>query len=206
MSEEKTFEEQIKAKSKKKKLIISLVSLFLGVAIATTVVVMSLVTVDLRPIQITTPSSFYFNNETYYKYDKTDDFYSEFLDQFENSFKISYLSGLFSSKLGGYEIVEEHISSLPNEVTQGNYVTFVYNDKITLQKSNGRVYYSKYNNNYSIDFYEVVFALSDENKVEDMAMYVKYDWTSSSNSTNPFYTKISLKGNSYPLNELYKGL
>ncbi len=206
MSEEKTFEEQIKAKSKKKKLIISLVSLFLGVAIATTVVVMSLVTVDLRPTQITTPSSFYFNNETYYKYDKTDDFYSEFLDQFENSFKISYLSGLFSSKLGGYEIVEEHISSLPNEVTQGNYVTFVYNDKITLQKSNGRVYYSKYNNNYSIDFYEVVFALSDENKVEDMAMYVKYDWTSSSNSTNPFYTKISLKGNTYPLNELYKGL
>ena len=97
MSEEKTFEEQIKAKSKKKKLIISLVSSFLGLAIATVIIVMSLVVVDLKPSQIVSPSAFYFNNETYYKYDKTDNFYSEFMEKFDESFKISYL--------GGYEIV-----------------------------------------------------------------------------------------------------
>jgi len=200
---EKTFAEQIAAKKKRNRLITAIISCSFGLALVITIVTLALVHVDLRPSVITNPSSMYFNGETWYKYDNTDDLYTEFLDEYKDSFSISYLTGIFSGRLGGYDIVEDHLTTLPEDVTNGNYVTFTYNDKITLTKQDGKVYYSKNNTNYSIDFYEVTFALSTEDKVDNMTMYLKYDWKpDGAKSSKTYYAEINLKGNTYALNQI----
>lgn len=204
----KSYAEQIADKRKKKKLIISIVSLSLILMLAVAIIVLGVVRVDLRPSVIDNPTSIYFNGQSTVQYDKNDDEYHEFLQQYNDSFQSSYLTAMFSGRLGGYEIVEDHIKVLPEEVTAGNYVTFLYkNENITLTKSNGRVYYSKHNSNYSIDFYEVTFALSNENKLEDMTMYLKYNWnlTGSGKGTD-YYAEVKLKGNTFALNEIYENI
>jgi len=204
---EKTFAEQIAAKKKRNRLITAIISCSIGLAIVATIVTLSIVKVDLKPSIITSPSSMYFNGNTSAKYDNYDDpidIYDDFMTEFNQSFSISYLTGIFTGRLGGYDITEDHIESLPNTVTDSTYVTFYYKDKITLTKQDGKTYYSKYNSNYSIDFSEVTFALSSEDKVDNMTIYLKYNWKVSGSSTSKtYYAGITLKGNTYKLNEIY---
>lgn len=199
---EKTYAEQIAEKNKKKKIIISSVSLGLVFIIALAIILMAVIKVDLKPSVVSEPTNFYFNSSSSVQYDKNDEEYEEFINGFNNSFRVSVLTGLFSGNLRDYEIVEDKIKSLPSEVTEGNYVTFLYKDgSIKLLEKNGQTYYSKYNSNNSIDFDQVTFALSEENKIQDMSMYLKY-----TENSNSYYCEIKLKGNTYNLNELYKNI
>lgn len=205
---EKTYAEQIAEKNKKKKLIISIVSLSLVLIIAITFIVMAVVKVDLKPSVIKNPDRIYFNSKTSSQYISTTDEYKDFMEEYDKTFGISYLSALFSGRLGGYEIVEDKLTSLPASVTGNNYVTFIYKTgNITLTQSNGKTYYSKYNSNYSIDFYEVSFTLSNENAIKDLSMYVKYDWQTEGSSTKKtYYAEVKLKANTYGLYNVYSNI
>ena len=205
---EKTYAEQIAEKSKKKKLIISIVSLSLVLMISIMFIVMATVNIDLKPSVIKHPDRIYFNSKTSSQYIATTDEYKDFMEEYDKVFGISYLSALFSGRLGGYEIVEDKLVSkdLTEKLVNQNYVTFVYlNDKITLTNSNGKTYYSKYNSNYSIDFYEVTFALSNKNEIEDISMYLKYDLQDSSGDVTR-YAEVKLKANTYGLYEIYNNI
>ena len=206
----KSFAEQIAEKKKKKKLLISILSLSFIFLISLTIILLAVINVDLRPSVITNPSSIYFNGQSTVQYDKNDSEYEEFMKEYNKAFNSSYLTSIFSGRLGGYEIIEEHLTTLPEEVKNENYVTFLYKseeDYITLTKSDGKTYYSKYNSNYSIDFYEVTFKLSSEDKIEDMTMYLKYNWNTSNSGTGKnYYAELKLKGNTFKLNEIYENI
>ena len=202
----KTFAEQIADKNKKKKVLISIVSLSLVFVFSLIVILLAVIKLDLRPSVISDPSSIYFNGQSTVQYDKNDQEYHEFLKEYNKSFQISYLTAMFSGRLGGYDIQERQLKSLPNNVTGGNYVTFLYKneeDYLTLTKSNGRVYYSNTNSNYVIRFFEVTFALSEDNKIEDTTMYLKYNYP---NSTTGYYIEVNVKANTFKLNKIYENI
>ena len=207
---EKSYAEQIAHKKKIRKLATCIVSLSLVLMISITVIVLACVRIDLKPSVITNPYSIYFNSDTSFKYYQGDEKYDDFFEEYDKAFNISYLSAIFSGRANGYEIVDMHDTdhkSLPDEVKEGDYVTFIYNDEITLTKPNNTTYYSIYNPNYSIDFTEVTFALSSEDKQEDMTMYLKYNWnTTGSGSGTNYYAQIKLKANTYNLYRIYKGI
>lgn len=208
MIETKTYAEQIALRKKKKIKIISIVAFALVFMIALTIILMACIKVDLRPSLIKDPDSIYFNSKTTVQYDETNEKYNKFLDEYDRSFNASFLTALFAGRLGGYDIEENHLTVLPEDVTNGNYVTFLYKneeDYITLVTSDGKTYYSKYNSNYSIEFSQVTFALSEENKLQDTTLYLKYNWnTTNSGSGKDYYIELKLKANTYNLNELYK--
>lgn len=205
---EKSYAEQIADKKKKKRIITSIISLSLVFVIALMVIIMACVKVDLKPSVIKEPTRIYFNTQSTVQYDSSTDEYKKFMEEYDKTFSLSYLSALFTGQLGGYEIIEDQLQALPSELTEGVYANFIYkNDKITLTRKDGKTYYSKYNSNYSIDFTEVTFALSSENKVQDTTMYLKYSWsTTDSGTTREYYAEIKLKANTYNLYKIYENL
>ena len=200
---EKSYAEQIAEKNRKKKIIISSVSLALVFIIALAVILLAVIKVDLKPSVVENPSAIYFNGNSSIQYDNNDEEYKEFIKRYDDSFRVSVLTGLFSNNLKDYEIVETRDSSsqsLPSTVTSGNYVTFLYKaGNITLVKKDGTTYYSIFNSNNSIDFYEVSFALSDDNAIKDMSMYLKYK-----TGVTERYVEVKLKGNTFNLNKYYE--
>ena len=202
---EKSYAEQIAEKNKRKKIIISSISLGLVFIIALTVILLATIKVDLRPSVIENPSAIYFNGNSSIQYDKSDEEYKEFMNKYNEAFRVSILTGLFSNNLKDYEIVETRDSSsqsLPTSVTSGNYVTFLYKSgNVTLVKKDGKTYYSIYNSNNSIDFYQVSFALSSEDSIKDMSMYLKYK-----TGVTERYVEVKLKGNTFNLNEYYESI
>lgn len=200
---EKTYAEQIAEKNKRKKIIISSISLGIVFLIALAIILMACITVDLRPVAVNNPTSFYFNSSSSIQYEKNDEEYGQFMSEFNNAFKVSVLTGLFSNDLKDYEIIEDKsVTSLPSEVTSGNYVTFLFKENpVTLVKKDGKTYYSINNSNNSIDFTQVTFALSSENKIQDMSMYLRY-----TEGSRNYYAQVKLKGNTYKLNEFYTNL
>lgn len=199
---EKSYAEQIAEKNRKKKIIISSVSLALVFIIALAVILLAVIKVDLKPSVVENPSAIYFNGNSSIQYDNNDEEYKEFMKRYDDSFRVSVLTGLFSNNLKDYEIVETRDSgsqSLPSTVTSGNYVTFLYKEgNITLVKKDGTTYYSIFNSNNSIEFYEVSFALSDDNAIKDMSMYLKYK-----TGVTERYVEVKLKGNTFNLNKYY---
>ena len=202
---EKTYAEQIAEKRKKKKIWISSVALSFVLLLAVAIITLACVKVDLKPNSVTNPSRIYFNAEKSIQYDADDKLYQDFMSEYESTFEISTLSAMFTGRLGGYEIEENQLKSLPSTVTEGIYVTFLYNTKQTLTRPNGKTYYSIYNSNYSIDFTEVTFVLSDEDKQGDLTMYLKYNWNvKGTGSGTDYYAEINLSANIYGLYQIYQ--
>lgn len=197
-----TYAEQIEKKAKKKRIIISVVALSLVLFLAIAVIVMAAVKVNLKPDVITHPTRIYFNSQSTVQYDSEDEFYQDFMKEYDKTFSTSYLSALFLGNLDGYEITEYvSQSDFQTALTDKDYVTFVYkNQTITLKDKNGKTYYLSTNSNYSIDFYEVTFVLSNEDKQQDFDMYLKYKLPESSTER---YAKITFKANTYSLYQIY---
>ena len=199
---EKTYAEQIAEKSRRKKIIISSVCLGLVFIIALAIILMATIKVDLRPSVVSNPTSIYFNNNSSIQYDRADEEYNAFMQEYNDAFRVSVLTGIFSNNLTDYVIEENRITSLPTELTSGNYVTFMFKENpITLVKKDGKTYYSKYNSKNSIDFTQASFALSSEDKIQDTTMYLKYN-----SGTKTYYAEVKLKGNTYKLNEYFKSI
>ena len=202
---EKTYAEQIAEKKRKKKIWISSVVISVVALLAVAIITLACVRVNLKPEVITNPSRIYFNTEKSIQYDADDKLYQDFMSEYQNTFEISTLSALFTGRLSGYRIEENQLKSLPIQVTEGEYVTFLYNEKTTLTRPNGKTYYSIYNSNYSIDFTEVTFALSSEDKQSDITMYLKYNWNlKGTGSGTDYYAEINLSANTYGLYQIYQ--
>lgn len=205
-------DEYLAKKKKNRKITFSLISFFV-LALATVIIVLSCVRVNLKPefidnavrYEITTKG-----NSTTMVYESTDEGFKEFDKLFDEAFSLSYLTALFSGKLGGYELNasdetnEYYYSDTKNNTGMSttlknalgsNYVRVVFDEEKQVKYSNGDVYKSKYNSDYDLKFEELYFNLHDTTEDETLTFYLGTNGYSSGTRI----TKITVKANTYSL-------
>lgn len=188
-------------------------SSILGVilALAVIIIVMSVVRVDLKPSCINDPTTYIINisnNETYI-YENSEE-YDEFYSAYKESFNISYLTALFTGKLGAYKIDESFQEFYANKDNKtginsswaselgSDYVKLSYSSPQELKEANGKTYYSITNTNESILTYEdVYFPINSENADKELTFYfgttgAGYGYT---------VTRITVRANTHALYE-----
>jgi len=205
--------EYLSKKKRNRKIVFSAIS-FLVLALATIIIVMSCIKVNLKPsfIEGVTRYEITVNSSTPITYEKGDKGFKEFDNLFEETFSINYLTALFTGKLGGYEINSEDetkdyfysdtsnnkgmSSTLKNYIGK-NYVRVVFDKEKTVRYSNGEAYKSQFNTNTNLVFTELYFALNTTQDDESLTFYL---------GTNGYLsgtriTKIKVEANTYSLYE-----
>ena len=102
-------------KSKKGTRITAIVILSVVFAISLFVLIASLATVSLNPRFVAKPDEIYVyeakKTTPSGQITKEDDLYKEFLEYYDSMFSSSFLSALFSGRLGGYELSTNQLST-----------------------------------------------------------------------------------------------
>ncbi len=180
-------------------------------AVAMIVIVMSSITVGLKPSFIGNPSSYsiYINGSEKKYIDESSAEYDEFYDIYSKSFNVSYLSALFTGKLGGYQIEETldafysnstdktGISNALSTLLGSNYVKLEFAGEKPIKKANGEVYKSIYNTNCELVFEDVYFTINSENADKDLTFY----FGTTGIGMGYTITKISIRANTSALYE-----
>ena len=204
-------DQYISKKKRKRKIIFSVIS-FLTFALATIIIVMSCVKVNLKPEFISDAMSYRItiNNSDKILLDESNEEFEEFDKIFEDSFSINYLSALFTVKLGGYELTDENetsdifyssttgltgMSTTLKNALGSNYVRVKFDQDKVVKYSNGEVYKSKNNTEYQLTFNELYFKLSTSESEETTTFYLGTKGYLS--GTRIF--KITVKANTYSL-------
>ena len=204
-------DQYISKKKRKRKIIFSVIS-FLTFALATIIIVMSCVKVNLKPEFISDAMSYRItiNNSDKILLDESNEEFEEFDKIFEDSFSINYLSALFTGKLGGYELTDENetsdifyssttgltgMSTTLKNALGSNYVRVKFDQDKVVKYSNGEVYKSKNNTEYQLTFNELYFKLSTSESEETTTFYLGTKGYLS--GTRIF--KITVKANTYSL-------
>lgn len=195
---------------KTRKITCLVISIF-TLLVALTVIIMACVSVDLRPKFIENP-----NHITIYSTEVPsgliviqEDNENLFLNKYDEAFRISSLSALFSGNFGDYDIDETYTpfdqsdSALKNTFGN-NFVKMTYSTPQEFKTRNGQKYVSKngYNN---ITFDAVYFSISENNSTQDITLFFAVSGNitnSSSGQERRSITKIKLRANTYSLYEL----
>lgn len=208
---QKTFAEQLAENKKRKSKIIAGCIFGIIFALVTIIVVLACVPYSSRPTNLPEPSSIKFHNTSHSReYGVNDDEYKDFVSIYKQSFETNYLKGIFSGRLGGYKIDHENpngswITSIPSDVTSGNYIVFDYwSEAPELLDSNGKVVMSKKDSSQSVKIKTITFAVNDQESDQIIDMYVAYDLVLG--ATQQYYVKISTKANTYKMNEFLSEL
>lgn len=204
---QKTFAEQLAENKKKKSKIVSGCIFGIIFALVTIIVVLACVPYSNRPTNLPNPSSIRFNTTSHSReYGINEDEYKDFIEIYNQAFETNYLKGMFSGRLSGYKIDHENsngswITSIPSDVTSGNYVVFDYWDEAPyLLDNNGKIVMSKKDSTQSVKIKTITFAVNDQESDQTIDMYIAYDLVIGS-STQSYYVKISAKANTYKMNE-----
>lgn len=179
-------------------------------ALATIIIILSSIRVDLKPKFISDPSSYsiYISGTEKMYIDEGSEEYEEFYKAYKDSFNISYLSALFTGKLGAYKIEESTnqfysngtaktgMSNILKTALGNNYVKLSYATEQQVKKANGDIYYSIYHSTeYDLKYEDVYFTLNTENKDSNLTFYFGTTGTGSGYTI----TKISVRANTYAL-------
>ncbi len=203
---EKTYAEQIADRQSKKKKIIIIIAFSLILLLIATVLSLSLIKIDLSPALFAKPDKIYFNDETSSLYNKQDEVFELVTEEYNNAFKTSIMSAIFEGRLSGYEIEENALTSLDEVMQDKTYITFKFNEPITLTDSNGYVYYSKFDNNNTLEIEEIVFEISNLEQLQETKIYCKYNWSTNQDESSGVtrYASINVKANTKGLFEIYE--
>lgn len=204
-------DEYLNKKKKKRKITYSSILGFIFI-IATIIIVMSSVRVDLKPAFIKDPSSYtiYINKEQGKRIDESDAEYDEFYKIYKNSFNVSYLTALFTGKLGDYKIEETREKFYANESAKtgistslsnylgDNYIWLSYLNEQQMKSADGKVYYSIFNTNeYDLKFEDVYFTINNKNADNELTFY----FGTTGAGMGYTITKITVRANTYSLYE-----
>jgi len=201
-------DEYLSKKKRIKKITYSII-LSIVFALATIIIVMSSIRVDLKPTFINNPSSYsvYIAGTEKMYIDETSKEYDEFYSLYNNSFNISYLTALFTGKLGSYKIEETLEDFYSNESTKtgmssalktsigNNYIKLSYTEAQQLKYADGKDYYSAYNSTKALIYEDVYFTLNTENKDSDLTFYFGTKGATSKHTI----TKITVRANTFAL-------
>ncbi len=201
------FDPEVALKKKKTSKIIALVALVLVAVLAVLIIVAACVQVDLKPRITAQPDriAVYSSSSKIDEFEAGSEKYDEFMQQYNEMFKSSYLVSLFSGRLGDYKIEEpkekQSFSSVESSVLkQGYYVRFIYdNDNTqTVRYQSGKEYNTIFGVNETLSFNSIYFAVSEDNKLSNVDMYVVVKY---SGYSSDYVIKISQKANT---SNLYK--
>lgn len=201
--------DEILAKKKRKRIITYSIISSIVFILATLIVVLSCVKIDLRPSFMGDALSYSItiDGKNYMTLDESSEEYDEFNQTYLKSFKTQYLTALFTGRLGGFTITETPSnfyastssktpsSTLKSELGK-NYVRVLFSEEKQILNSNGKVYYSEYMSNKTFTFDEMYFNLSTENSSQDLTLYLggKREGTESVR-----IIKINVRANTYNL-------
>ena len=204
--------DKIIAKRKLKRTIISSVLLSVVVILATIVIALAGIKVDMQPNFIGKADAYsvYIGGVNKQYFDTDSKSYDKFHEELDKVFETNYLTALFSGKLDCYTIEETKIqfysddarttpsSALRTELGT-NYVRFVYNEEQNVTHPNGAQYYStEYKaNTYALKFKDCYMKL-DSSLDGQLTFYLgTYDYS------KPMITKVIVKTNSAALYEYF---
>lgn len=205
-------DEYLRKKKRTKNIIYSSILGILFI-LTTMIIVFASITVYLKPAFLDNPTSYTIKvtgkNESYI--DETTPEYEEFMKAYESSFKVSYLSALFTGKLGGYDIVEKTDRFYTNDTNKtiafddlgDNYVKLSFATEQQIKTADGKVYYSVWNTNeYDIKFEDVYFNINSENEDSDLTFYFA---TKGIGLDYYNITQITVRANTYAIYEFATG-
>ena len=204
--------DKIIAKRKLKRTIISSVLLSVVVILASIVIALAGIKVDMQPNFIGKADAYsvYIGGVNKKYFDTDSKTYDAFHEELDKVFDTNYLTALFSGKLDCYTIEETKVqfysdetrtnlsSSLKTELGS-NYVRFVYNEEQKVTNKDGSQYYStEYKaNTYALKFKDCYLKL-DSTGEEQLTFYLgTYDYS------KPMITKVIVKTNSASLYEYF---
>ena len=217
MEEMTSMQEAYLEKTRKTRKITFSLILALVLAIAIIVTTFACVKVDIRPKFVTAPDqvAIYRDGKSNLNFDSSTDIYKDFDEIYNKMFNISYLSAIFSGRLGGYKIVENagnngqimNWYTNSNETTMNselasalgsNYVKLHFDEEKRLKNSDGSEYVSINNLSYVLTYHDIYFAISEENVIQDFTFYIAVKGNNDKRTT---VSKITLSANTSSLYE-----
>ena len=204
--------DKIIAKRKLKRTIISSVLLSVVVVLASIVLAMAGIKVDMQPSFIGKADAYsvYISGANKQYFDTDSKSYDKFHEQLDQACELSYLSALFSGKLGGYTIEETKVQFYADEARTtpssalktelgSNYVRFIYNDEQIVTNKDGSQYYStQYKaNTYALKFKDCYMQLNSDESGQLTFFLGTYDYS------KPMITKVVVNTNSAALYEYF---
>lgn len=195
-----SYEDSIKDRKKRNTRIISIVVLSVVFAIAIFILISSLAMVDLNPKFVTKPNTIYVydagKSVSSGQITSDDKVYDEFMGYYDDMFSSSFLSAMFSGRLGGYNIsnIETCAKGSMYKKFEGNYVKFKYDDKQVLTYGNGKEFKFDTNSPRAFEFKELYFEINDKNVANEFTIYV-VDYEASATTSTTYYAKVTLLAN-----------
>ena len=171
------------AKKKRNRIISYSIISFIVFALATVIIVMSCIKIDLRPQFMGRALSYRVTiaNSEVMTIDENSEEYDEFNKLYLNSFKSQYLTALFTGKIGGFSIEDRKENFYVNNTTSPsselksmlgeNYVRVTFAETNKILNSNGSEFVSSFIGQ-KFTFNELYFNLSTNDSQQDLTLYL----------------------------------
>lgn len=205
-NEELMLDHEVALRKKKTNRIVAFSLLGLVLVIMVLIIVGACVPVNLKPYLIGSPDrvTIYNQTSTYGEFDADQQKYSQFMEEFDDVFEASFLVAMFSGRLGDYQITGQAentlLSSVISNLQSGYYVEFKYDLPQTLTYNDGSAYNDIYNNNRTLSFTSLYFAISQTDELVDLEIYVGVKYSDDENAST-YAVKVTQKANTYSLYE-----
>lgn len=205
-NEELMLDHEVALRKKKTNRIVAFSLLGLVLVIVVLIIVGACVPVNLKPYLIGSPDrvTIYNQTSTYGEFDADQQKYSQFMEEFDDVFEASFLVAMFSGRLGDYQITGQAentlLSSVISNLQSGYYVEFKYDLPQTLTYNDGSAYNDIYNNNRTLSFTSLYFAISQTDELVDLEIYVGVKYSDAENAPT-YAVKVTQKANTYSLYE-----
>lgn len=205
-NEELMLDHEVALRKKKTNRIVAFSLLGLVLVIMVLIIVGACVPVNLKPYLIGSPDrvTIYNQTSTYGEFDADQQKYSQFMEEFDDVFEASFLVAMFSGRLGDYQITGQAentlLSSVISNLQSGYYVEFKYDLPQTLTYNDGSAYNDIYNNNRTLSFTSLYFAISQTDELVDLEIYVGVKYSDAENAST-YAVKVTQKANTYSLYE-----
>lgn len=205
-NEELMLDHEVALRKKKTNRIVAFSLLGLVLVIVVLIIVGACVPVNLKPYLIGSPDrvTIYNQTSTYGEFDADQQKYSQFMEEFDDVFEASFLVAMFSGRLGDYQITGQaentSLSSVISNLQSGYYVEFKYDLPQTLTYNDGSAYNDIYNNNRTLSFTSLYFAISQTDELVDLEIYVGVKYSDAENAST-YAVKVTQKANTYSLYE-----
>ena len=208
----KSVSDDILKKQKRKTRIFCLVVCFLTLVLSVLVIIAGVVKTDTKPYFINEPLRFEIKTDgTTKMLENDDEKYDEFYNLYLDSFKLSYLTGLFTNSVGPYQIKEtstNFYSTYSNDVGTGmntnlsnmvgnNYIHIHYLETQKMYNADGSAYYSKlYTREHELTYVDIYLPFSSNDSLSSTTFYFG---TKKDESGTPKITTITVNANTSKL-------